>query len=255
MMKIILISTIFFLFFVGCDTELPIYSAEVVYLKTPESINVDGKDMTRVEFAVADLKNRTGDIKITLNNKETILENRYFSPSGTIFTTDIDTTLSNKFDIKFDITVEDEDTTTTSFNDLEVNASESTEIFDVKLLFFNNNEGKIEKTSNAKVNFSNSSGELTPTDGELILEGLTAKRYFLKVEGVEEKDGFYHSADFDSILLDRESTLYFNLIYTDNRYYDEEIISCNYQNRSNSTALIFLFISLFVFILRRKEVK
>ncbi len=254
MMKIILISTIFFLFFVGCDTEPPTYSAEVVYLKTPESINIDGKDFTRVEFAVADLKNRVGDIKIVINGKETILKNRYFSPSGTIFTTDIETTLNTKFDIKFDVTV-DEDTTTTTFNDLELNSEESTENFNVKLLFFNNNEGEIEKTSKAKVNFGNFSQELSPTNGELILENLTPKRYFLKVEGVAEKDGFYHSADFDSILLDRTTTLYFNLIYTDNRYYDEELISCNYQNSSNTSTLIFLFISLFLFFIRRKEVK
>jgi len=254
MAKIILILiSISVIFFIGCSEEEPIYIPEVVYLKAPEMVTVNNKELLRVEFAVADLRNRIGEITISLDGKDTILKDRYFSPEGSIFVVDLDQKVNSKFDLTFNIKTKN-DNSETVFPNVKLNSSIATDNFNVNVIFYkkDNSKDRLFKTNKAKLILSDNT--IIPKNGKIILPSIKSKRYNIRVEeSKEQKDGFYRSIALDSVLLDKETTLYFTIIHADNKIYNDPLINCSYNNRSNRFYIFIMILFSFIFFIRKKS--
>ncbi len=245
MMRIILLISIFTLLY-SCSSDKVNYLPQVVYLKAPEKVDHDGEKLL-LEFAVSDIKSRTGDVIITLNNNKYELKDKVFSSTGNVITTYIDDIPSSKFSLKFELKA-NKSKSSVEFEDLEVNNKTSSDEFDVEAIFLSaNKENKLEKTTNALLRFVDSDEPLIPNDeGKILLEGISSNRYDFDVEGrKKDSDGFYRYIFLDSIVLNKETKLYFNIVYDENEYYDEPLLDCSYSSSKNNSFLYFFFLLFF----------
>jgi hypothetical protein len=252
MKQIILINVLFSMLFLGCSTATVDYLPAVVYLKSPEIVNVDGVNKTYIEFSVSDLNELEGSVTLTVTdeNNTKVLEKTInkilFSTDGTLVSFyENEITSSGKLNFAFNTCNKDDLCKDQSFLGVEINNSSDSDKINI--------EGQLNlenfNYSDISIYLSSKYNQLVPdkTDGKFSLEDLNAGSYDLYTEGKNIDDGFYRYIFLKSIKFNKNTKIYLYIPFDENQEYDEPIVSCSFSS-NNENYLFILMLAIMLFL-------
>ncbi len=258
MKKIILINIFVILFLTGCSPSTVEYLPAVVYLKSPEVINVNGENKVYIEFAVSDLNELEGNVDLTIADAsgsklfDKKLNKLLFSTDGTLVSFYADEfNTSDKLSFNFKVCNTDDLCREQLFKDIEINTeSESDEVnIDGKLLSDNN-------LYEISVHLSSMAKDIIPDEnGDFSINNINSGKYDLYTKGKELNDGFYRYIYLKSLNFNKSSKIYLYIPIDENQEYDEPLINCSYSSETNNNIFILIFVLLIFIIAGNKSKK
>lgn len=261
MIRAIFLSISLIMLLIGCDDGTSVnYKPQVVYLQTPYLAISNGTEVARVVFAISDIENRQGSVKMSISGgSEEELKSRWFEDTGSLFQIDLEPSkLSDTFTITIQSCVFDDDDTDCTYSD-----GTTVDFPDLKL--YQGGSGvltgtiKSEKTARYRIALERSGFELFANQDEEITIDLPAvKREILRfqpadIELNDDGDGFFRDIRLDGVDLTDGGSFVLVGHYNEHEYYDEPWVDCSYSGTQNPVLpLISLALLLFFLVLRRK---
>ena len=252
MKKVILINVILSVLIFGCSSSTVEYLPTVVYLKSPELVNVDGKNQTYVEFAVSDLNESEGDVEIKFisqNNNilEKTIKKLLFSTDGTIISFyHEELIITEEFDVEIKVCNLDKLCREQRFEAVKLNTELESDKVNVtgQMISDNNN-------FNTSIILSSNTKAFSPDKETGIFEinEIDSGKYNLYTKGEDISDGFYRYIYLKSINFNKSTKIYLYTPLEENQEYDEPIIDCSFSSESD-TNYIFLILLVMLFVIK-----
>ncbi len=251
MKKIILINILTIFIFWGCSHSDVDYLPAVVFVKQPEIVSVDGKNKTYIEFAVSDLNELEGNVKIeVLDSSKTVIvskkvENLLFTIDGVLIREYLDEINASEFTLKFKVCNKDKLCREQFFEKIALNNNPKSSNLDIKGAFLSN-----KKSSNFKL-FISSAHKLYPNkSGDFSLSGLDSGHYDVYVNGEDTNKGFYRYVYLKSINFDKSTSIFIYAPFEENEEYDKPLLNCSFSNSNHSISYLFAFFLLIILFIR-----
>jgi len=256
MKKIILINILLTLLFISCSPAVVEYTPAVVYLKSPEIVNIDGNSKTYFEFAVSDLNELEGSVEIVVVDKagnkvlEKKMDKLLFSTDGTVvsFYSD-ELTISGKLDFEFKTCNVEEFCRNQSFKDIEIITNPETDKVNI--------EGKVYSDDNShkvSIFLSSVNNKIIPDDdGNFVINDIDSGKYGLYTKGEDFEEGFYRYIYLKFITFNKSTKIYLYIPIDENQEYDEPLINCSYSSGDKSLLFFMVFLILVLVIYKKNN--